>query len=347
MREQTGEETRKIQFTGKSTYIVSLPKKWVTSLGLKAGSQVVITQQNNSLILTPKEMARPSAQPVEAVLAISSKDDPETISRAIVSLYLAGYSFIVVRAKEGRIGTTQINVVKELTRKKLVGTEIISETPNEIRLQTLASYPEIPVENALRRMCIIATSMHSDAVQALKNLDKKLAQDVIQLDDEVDRFSIYLVRQLKAAVQNEKILREVGLSSPRDCLGYRVIVKSVERISDHAVRIAENVLSMEEKPSPAVFERIHEMSTLAQNVFEDAIKSLFKKDYTLADQVVSRAKAMVALENEAVKEIQSKAKQVNISSIRMIMESIRRTAEYASDIAEIVLNLNIDRMISK
>jgi phosphate uptake regulator len=60
MINQSSEEIRKIQFTGNSTYIISLPKKWVTELGLKAGSQLIISQQNNSLILTPKDMAKPS-----------------------------------------------------------------------------------------------------------------------------------------------------------------------------------------------------------------------------------------------------------------------------------------------
>jgi len=346
MEEQTNEETRKIQFTGKSTYIVSLPKKWVTSLGLKAGSQITVSQQNDSLILTPKETATPSHQPAEAVLTISSKDNSDTITRAIISLYLVGYNFIKVRTKEEHISTIQRNAIKELTRKKLVGTEIISENSSEIKLQILLSYPELSVENALRRMCIIATSMHNDAIQALKDIDKKLAQEIIQLDDEVDRFSLYIIRQLKAAVQSGKILKDIGLSSPRDCLGYRVIVKFVERIADHAARIAENVLSLEEKPSEATFQILYEMSTLAKNVFEDAIKSLFKKDYILADQVVSKAKTITTLENKAIKELQSKAKQTNISNIRMIMESIRRTAEYASDIAEIVLNLNINQIIA-
>jgi phosphate uptake regulator len=120
----------------------------------------------------------------------------------------------------------------------------------------------------------------------------------------------------------------------------------VERIADHATRIAENVLSMEEKPSEAVFQILYEMSTLAKNVFEDAIKSLFKKDYALADQVISKAKTISTLESKAIKEIQSGAKKIDISNIRMIMESIRRTAEYASDIAEIVLNLNINQIIA-
>jgi len=341
------EEVRKIQFTGKSTYIVSLPKQWVTSLGLKAGSQIVVSQQNSSLVLTPKEMVKIPLQSVEAVITISNKDDPGTVVREIISLYLVGYNFIIVRTKDERVSILQRNAIKELARKKLVGTEIVSETANEIKLQILISYPELPVETALRRMCFIATSMHDDAIQALKLLDKKLAQEVIQLDDEVDRFSLYIIRQLKAAVQNVKVLKDIGLSSPRDCLGYRVIVKFVERIADHATKIAEQVLVLEEKPNETVSQKIFEISAFAKTMFEDAIKSLFKKDYMLADHVVSKAETITALENKALEEIQFKTRPKDFPNIRMIMESLRRTAEYASDIAEIVLNLNINQQILK
>ncbi|MEM2987984.1 MAG: AbrB/MazE/SpoVT family DNA-binding domain-containing protein, partial [Candidatus Bathyarchaeia archaeon] len=103
MPAQTDEEVRRIQFTGKSTYIVSLPKKWVTSLGLKAGSQIIVSQQNSSLILTPKEMARPPTRPVEATIKISGKDHPDMIARAIVSSYLVGYNYIKVQTKDERI----------------------------------------------------------------------------------------------------------------------------------------------------------------------------------------------------------------------------------------------------
>ena len=50
----SGEETRKIQFTGKSTYIISLPKQWVTDLGLKQGEQVSVDRKGiSSLYVTP------------------------------------------------------------------------------------------------------------------------------------------------------------------------------------------------------------------------------------------------------------------------------------------------------
>jgi phosphate uptake regulator len=344
--EMSGEETRKIQLTGKSTYIVSLPKKWVTSMGLKAGSQVVVSKQSDaSLLLIPKELAK-QTKSEEASILISQKDNPNTIARKIVSLYLVGYNIIKIKTKDERITSLQRNLIKDLTRKKLVGTEIISDSSNEMKLQVLLSYPELSVENALRRMCLIAISMHEDATRALRELNKKLAQDVVSLDDEVDRFSLYIIRQLKAAVQSESILKDIGLSNQRDCLGYRVIVKSVERIADHAVKIAENVIALNKKINDSISQKISNMSSFAVSVFDDSTKALYKKNYLLADNVVTKAKTIVRMENEIIKTTAKELESSEVSNIRMILESIRRTAEYASDIAEIVLNLNIESVLN-
>jgi phosphate uptake regulator len=342
---ELNEETRKIQLTGKSTYIVSLPKRWVTSMNLKAGSQIVVSKQSDaSLLLTPKELVK-QTKPEEASIVVSQKDDPNTIARKIVALYLVGYNVIRIKTRDERVTSLQRNLIKDLTRKKLVGTEIISDSSNEMKLQVLLSYPELSVENALRRMCLIAISMHEDSARALRELDKKLAQDVVSLDDEVDRFSLYIIRQLKAAVQSESILQDIGLSNQRDCLGYRVIVKAVERIADHAVKIAENVIALNKKIDDSISRKISDMSDFAVSVFDDSTKALYKKDYLLADSVVTKAKTVAHMENEIIKTIAKKLEPNEVSNIRMILESIRRTAEYASDIAEIVLNLNVDQTI--
>lgn len=339
------EETRKIQLTGKSTYIVSLPKKWVTNMNLEAGSQIVVTRQGDaSLLLTPKELLR-QTKLGEARITVSQKDDPDMIARKIVALYLVGYNVIAIKTKEERITSLQKNLVKDFARRKLVGTEILSETPDEMKLQILLSYPELSVENALRRMCLIAISMHEDVIKALQSMDKALAKEVITLDDEVDRFSLYIIRQLKAAVQSEAVMKNIGLSNQRDCLGYRVIVKSVERIADHASKIAESVLELDEKVDNSVLQKISEIDSFARLVFDDATRSLYTKDYELANSVVSKAKTITAMENKWVRAFAEKEIRA-ISTVRMIMESIRRTAEYAGDIAEIVLNLTVDQIIA-
>lgn len=338
---ESREEVRKVQLTGKSTFIVSLPKKWATRIGLKAGSQLVVSRQSAaSLVLTPRELVTPPA-PREADIPVCHKDDPNAVARRIIALYLVGYNSIVIRTRGERITSLQRNFIKDLTRKKLFGTEIVSDSSKEMKLQVLLSYPELSVEDALRRMCLIATSMHEDALQALKDPKGGLAQDVIALDDEVDRFSLYIIRQLKAAVQSERTLRDIGFSNQTECLGYRVIVKSVERIADHAVKIAEAALSLSHGMDASVVRRILEMSSFAKSAFDDSTRSLHKKDYLLADNVVARAERMGTMENVTMKAIAGKVRVTEMASLRMIMESIRRTAEYASDIGEVVLNLNV------
>ena len=48
------DEVRKIQFTGRSTYIISLPKRWMEEMNLKPGDPVnIVREPNNSLSILP------------------------------------------------------------------------------------------------------------------------------------------------------------------------------------------------------------------------------------------------------------------------------------------------------
>jgi phosphate uptake regulator len=241
----------------------------------------------------------------------------------------------------------QRNLIKEFTRKNLVGTEIIADSPKEMIIKILLSYPELSVESALRRMCIITSSMHTDVMKALKTADIPLVREVIYQDNEVDRFSLYIIRQLKAAIEDLNILKEIGLSTRRDCLGFRLITKTVERTADHAVEIAENILNLHEPPSTELYENIAKMSEAAVSIFTQSIEILYKQDFEAANRIVQNAKSAAARQNELSAEILQIANQNKISCLSLIVESIKRVAEYSSDIAEIVLNLNIDQIISQ
>lgn len=339
-------EVRKIQITGKSTYIISLPKKWVEGLGLKAGSQLIISKKDNqTLLITPKDVIK-SLKPKGSIMTISGKDNVDKIIRKIVSLYLVGYTIIKIRTRDEPLSPLQRNKIKDFLRKKLIGAEVLSEDSRELEIRILIGHPELSLENALRRACNIIISMYDDILEAVMSLNKDLVNEIISVDDEVDRLYLYIIRQLKAAVEDEKILEVSGLTSPRDCLGYRVIVKFVERTADHLVKIAENILLLEPPINDLIIKKFLEICLFAKSVFEDAINSLYKKDYIQADEVIYKAKSISIKENEFIKLIEE-TKDNNAQILRLMAESARRTAEYASDIAEIVLNLNIEKNIDQ
>jgi phosphate uptake regulator len=219
---------------------------------------------------------------------------------------------------------------------------VIADSREGITLQVLLSYPELSVKNVLKRMFLIAESMHRDAVRALVKLDKDAAGSVTKSDDEVDRFSLYAIRQLNMAVQNDFILREIELKNRRDCLDYRLIVKSVERVADHANKIAEGALHMEGQVSQSLFDKIQKMSEYAVGLFEEAGLSLFKGDYEAADGVVERAKEAAGLQEDLLNLIEKTKDNESDQALPLIVEDIRRTAEYAADIAEVVINMNTE-----
>jgi len=339
------EEVRKIQFSGKSSYVLALPKKWVKEMGLRPGDQVVVSRQSDaSLLVTAKTDAIREGRG-EVTIEVSQKDSAGSLVRRIISMYLVGYNVIHVRGREGRLISAQRGIVKEAVRRHLVGTEVLADSTEEMTMQVLLSYPELSVENALRRMFLLATSMHKDAMLALRRFDKDSARGVVRTDDEVDRFSIYVIRLLKMAVQNDRILKEIGLATPRDCLGYRLIVKSVERVADHATRIAQGVLNLEEPLSESILEKITQLGGFALNIFEESGLALFKQDYDAADKIVEKAKLFEDIEKDLLITMERGRPAESYYTVRILIEDIRRTVEYASDIAEIVLNMTAEQIV--
>jgi phosphate uptake regulator len=345
--EQTQEETRKIQFTGKSSYIVSLPKKWVEDIGLKAGEQVVVIRQGNSLLqIAPskKQIAKTSK---EATIEISQGDETSKPIRKLIALYLLGFNVINVRAKDGRLKTDQRDAVKDAVRRVLMGTEITADSTDGMTIQVLINIVELSVDAAFKRMLLIAKSMLKDAVLALRESNLDLAKEVVKSDDEVDRFSFYIIRQLKIAIQNEHLLADMGLVSPRDCLGYRLIVKSIERVADHTVNIAEDFVEMEESVSTDVLNKITDMSNFALEVLDDACLSLFKRDYDAAERAIEKSKKIDTIESAVFKNTHGSRKASELYRTKFITENLRRIAEYASDIAEIVMNMTVEQTLKQ
>jgi phosphate uptake regulator len=339
------EEQRKLQMTGGSTYILSLPKEWVTRNQLQKGSLLVLAEEDDgSLSLFPSKLEGQEKKS-EALIRVSTNDNPDAVMRKAISAYLVGYSILHIRAQgQQPLAAGLRNYLKNFARNYLVGTEIVTDSPTDLTLQILLNYPELSVESALRRMAIIAGSMHREAVASLKNLDYSAAKAVVETDREVNRFSLYILRLLKMAATNIRLVKEIGLSNPRECLGYRIIAKSVERTADHATKIAENVLSLKNPVSPDFLQNVHGLSSLAISMFENSVEALFRKDYNKAESVIEQISQIYKLERDAV--VSSHAVNMKeIPNVRLIIESIRRTAEYASDISEVVLNLNVESVL--
>ena len=342
------EETRKIQFTGKSSYIVSLPKHWIQEMGLKRGDQVKISRQGSSAlqIYPPNHQTR-TIQVEDATFEIEPEEDTTAIVRKLISLYFLGFKIINVKPKAGRLKPAQRTAIKDAVKRMLMGTEIISDSTSGITIQVLVNLLELSVDGAFKRMIHLAKSMLSDAILAVKESNFELANEVIKTDDEVDRFGFYIIRQLKIAIQNEHMLKEMGFSNSRDCLGYRLVVKNIERTGDHAVLIANDLIEFKKPIRKEILEKIQEINDFAVGVLDDACLALFKGDYGQAEKTIKKSIDITKIEKKILNATKSLRDDEEVYLIRRMVENLKRIAEYASDIAEIVLNMNVEKTLKK
>jgi phosphate uptake regulator len=338
---------RRVQVTGRGSYIVSLPKPWVEEAGLKKGGRVEFSKQENwGLTLTPFGNTKYDDERARCTVSLAPNVDPDALTRMIISLYVVGYSTIEIKSKSGNLAASTRDTIREVARGKLVGTELVTESAQSATLQVLLNYPQLLVPDALRRMLSILGAMIQDSMQALSKVDKESANQVMKIDDEIDRFSLYVIRQLKWAVKHPALLSRIGLTTPVECLGYRIIAKSVERSADHAARIATSVLLLQQPPSAALLKDATALSQLSYKMMETALRACFAGDYTLAESVLLEGAKVPDLETKLVEKLlKEKMPAGDLSAMRLMSESLRRIGEYATDVAEVVLNSTIQKML--
>ena len=340
--EQSDRQVRRIQVTGRGSYVVSVPKRWVEQMGLKKGGRLEFDERGECLLLTPFAQTRPEDEQPRCEILIPPDATPDALTRRIISLYLIGYSMIEVNSKAGNFSAAIRDTIRDVARSKLIGTELVNESSRNATLQVLLNFPQLLVPDVLRRMSSIMESIQHDAMQALLRADRELANQVLKIDDEMDRFSLYIVRQLKWGVQHPPLLDRIGLTSPVECLGYRIITKVVERSADHAASVAKNSLLIQHTLHPTILKNVNTLSQNASKMMEAALQSLFTRDYQLAESVLSDREKISTLETKLVEQLlKEKIPASELSALRLISESLRRIGEYATDIAEVVLNLTV------
>ncbi len=103
----------------------------------------------------------------------------------------------------------------------------------------LARPPLMPIPEKLQRMTDLTTMMVRQSLDSFVNLDTHVAQAVMRMDDEVDRYNEEIIAELIEAMKESPALVDAGLSMFS-------AVRHLERIADHATNIAEDVVYLVE-----------------------------------------------------------------------------------------------------
>ncbi len=322
-------ETRKVQRTGKSTFIVSLPKGWATKNGIEAGSIIYINQSDNgSLTLTPDR----SERDLTMRLDIGSKaGDP--LVRDLIACYLSGFRTIEVTSSH--MSSAQKKDVHQLVQK-LIGPEILEETSNKVLIQDLLSSEELQAERALRRIKTVVKSMIQDAMLALVENNKELALDVIQRDDDVDRLNLLISRQFTEILRSGFIKKEA--LDPVTARYYAQAASNFERMADHAYRIAEVAVGSEIVLPQEMVDELRRLDELFSALVDESFTTLLHQDSDKANEIIDRV-SEIRMSTIAITNGSNAADKVELMVRLVVSSSVERMLDYIQNIGELTINL--------
>jgi phosphate uptake regulator len=324
-------ETRKVQVTGGSTYTVSLPKEWATANDVSAGSIVEFHAEEDLLLLAPKG----EDNRVEGTLDVAGLEDRHELTRAVMTMYVSGFD--VIRLEAPRITAEQGSIIRDATQG-LVGLEVIEETSDHVVLQDLLDSSELSVHNAITRMRRMSLAMLSDAVEALIEDDDDLATDVMQRDDDVDRLWYMISRVFRTVLRNPTAATEIGF--PRETVfDYQSSARQLERIADHATKIASLSLEIGEITGETA-DLLRQLETEATVVPEMAMDALLADEADDPVDQANDARGRIPSVDETARDVDSKVRELDPQSAQIlgrVVDSLSRTADYGGNIAESAL----------
>lgn len=177
------------------------------------------------------------------------------------------------------------------------------------------------------------------AIEALKNRDKKQAQEIIDFDDKIDQLELVI---------DEKCIDLIARHQPmagdlRFITTGMKINAELERIADLAVDISQRVLELADKPLLKPLIDIPKLAAIAQTMIRDAIDAFVKRDVHLARKVVLSDSEADKLRNLVQDELINDymAKDASSASravpLLLIARHLERICDHTTNIAEDVI----------
>ncbi len=319
-------ESRKLQKTGGSTLIVSLPKKWTKKNKLKAGTEVRILRQPDGTISIDPGYSKSSKK-----MSIVKCDNEESqhLFRNLIGTYLAGSTEIKV------IGNPRLTVKERKTIRKfsasVIGLEIIEEEATEAILTDMSNPGALPFRTAIKRLYKIVSAMYNDSILILEG-SEDLAADVVDRDKEADKLQWFIERQFNMMLENSSLSRQLEASSFEGVV-YSNVARYLERIADHACRLAEIGYVAGLIPG----RKMLPLAKDAGEIMKDSMKSFINNKPRKATVVIDKGKkavkkAQTYFENRYKKEMEHPLE------FSIAMDAIMRTIAYSTDIAEAAIN---------
>ena len=321
---------RRLQLTGKATFILSMPKKWAKRIELKQGDELEIREERDGSLLVRKPVAEHGEM---ALVELDGVERPEAIQRMLIARYLQGYAGMRIRSRAG-FDSGALGVIRQQS-SRLLGLHITKESEDAVEIRDFFERSGVSIYEMLERAYDLARGMQANAFKAILEGDEAAASLVVSTDNDVDKLNFFIARQLNMALSDPAHLSELGLAPP-ECLEILVVASSVEAMADTCAELAGFAAKGPALPSD-VRDFLQDSNGAVKAFHELAMTAFRERNFRLASELVSeRPKLSRRLRKSEHGMLLEHTKLPELFTASV--DGLQRIVGYGGEIAKVALN---------
>ena len=321
-------EIRKIQTTAAGTFLVTIPKQWVSKMGLERGGHVYMELEEADLVLSPVNRKRDTHL---RRLNVEKAHDKKMLELRIGAAYIQGHDVTEIASK-GTILPEQKRWIRE-TVDNLVGVEVSEEYSDRMVLQNIVNPRLFDLNKSMKNFNDSSLAVLTDAIVGLKKGDVVLAQDAYERGRQSARLYKLLMRLALQILRNRKLRDELKVYDVDGLMARLLAIKDLGRSAYYAYRVAQHVTEAG-RPGSGTTAQIEKMARTTAKMQEDAFEAFMKKDVDLAGAVIDRMDLVRGSYNEISSTFLTSLGAAEFLPYSLIVRDIRGIAGYAVALAD-------------
>lgn len=332
-------ESRKAHRVGSKSLAVTLPSRWTHAVGLRPGDSVAFMEEADGSLALMKGTPRKGGERT-AVLSISSHDPPGRLERLLIACYLVGFEVIKVRA-DGSITPEQLETLRN-TVSRLTGLAVVENRADTFLARSYLDSSSSTVEEHIRRLLGLTETMLGEASGIVGRRDARAAREVLALGEQADRLYYLTVRSLLSALSDRAGASRMGIRSPQEAVGCRVIAKALEEICDSMETMAEVVTRTEGADWTAADEITGQVRAFTERISDQlrmGVEAFFAASAEDADTLLGEILDLERRKGSFVQEVIRVAPSpVSAAVLTVAGMALRDVCRFTRVIGEVALN---------
>ncbi len=236
---------RKIIKQGLKAYTITLPISWIRQNNLEIGSEVVLNETNNKIIISNEQtifIEKKIDFNIQNEYLLQTKKPYRLIQRIYSSLFKAGYTEI-------KFHFSKPEIAKYLKKRTdlFIGCEIIDEDKNYIIIKSIVNPNKEEFKNLYNRAFLIILTISKQLISNLKSNDFDIL-DLNEFERTNGKITDYLKRLLKLTtiVDSDNLSYYYSLiaENERLCDEYKYLIINLakeKKVSKELISILEKL----------------------------------------------------------------------------------------------------------